>query len=520
MPVAADLSRRSPRIVALSRLGDEALAGRAAAGSHAAFGALFERYHGPLLGYCRSILLDDEDAQDATQSALESALRALPRRQPGRPLRPWLYRIAHNAAIDVVRRRRPQHPLSERDEPTVPGPEFDAEQRLRLSELVDDLRALPERQRGALVMRELGGLGYDEIALALDVSPQAARRAVFDARTALHAAVDGRATECTSVRHCISDGDRRSARARRIRAHLRSCDDCASFQRAIGARSADLHLLAPWLPGAAIAGMLGGGAGSGALAAVGGGGAATVTVAGWSAIPVLVKGITVAAVVATTGTAAIDLRHAPGRSDPAPRTQAAQLAGGTAGPRPALRAATARTAAPGAPAARTRREARRRGAGATPTDRGTAQVPAATSPAAATTASPPAAPPPAGAPQHATAPAQSRPPAGGTERHAIETLTGVREQIAAALARAQAIADAGSASALRRAQATLQAALGSAGTTIERVAASTGLRLPAGATAPAPSAASSSPSAIAAPVQQVLDAVDAALTQLAARGTG
>ena len=88
-------------------MGDEALASRAAAGNDAAFTALYERYHGPLLGYCRSILLDAEDAHDATQSALENALRALPRREPGRPLRPWLYRIAHNEAINIVRRRQP-----------------------------------------------------------------------------------------------------------------------------------------------------------------------------------------------------------------------------------------------------------------------------------------------------------------------------------------------------------------------------------------------------------------------------
>ncbi|MGH2943549.1 MAG: RNA polymerase sigma factor, partial [Solirubrobacteraceae bacterium] len=141
-------------------MGDEPLAGRAAAGDEAAFTALYERYHGPLLGYCRSILLNAEDAHDATQSALENALRALPRREPGRPLRPWLYRIAHNEAINIVRRRQPVADVDTAALLTVPGPEVDAEQRTRLAQLVDDLRTLPERQRGALVMRELSGLGY------------------------------------------------------------------------------------------------------------------------------------------------------------------------------------------------------------------------------------------------------------------------------------------------------------------------------------------------------------------------
>jgi hypothetical protein len=63
-------------------------------------------------------------------------------------------------------------------------------------------------------MRELNGLSYDEIGGALGLTNAAARRAVFDARNALHAAADGRATQCVSVRHSISDGDRRSLRAR------------------------------------------------------------------------------------------------------------------------------------------------------------------------------------------------------------------------------------------------------------------------------------------------------------------
>ncbi|MGH2898735.1 MAG: RNA polymerase sigma factor, partial [Solirubrobacteraceae bacterium] len=243
MQVTAVLAPVTPRIVRWSRMGDESLASRAAAGDEAAFTALYERYHGPLLGYCRSILLDAEDARDATQSALENALRALPRREPGRPLRPWLYRIAHNEAINIVRRRQPvaDGGTDATDLLTVPGPEVDAEQRSRLAQLVDDLRMLPERQRGALVMRELSGLSYDEIALALGVSNDAARRCVFDARTALHDAVDGRATACTSVRRTLSDGDRRHLRARGLRAHLRSCDDCATFERAMGARQSDLH---------------------------------------------------------------------------------------------------------------------------------------------------------------------------------------------------------------------------------------------------------------------------------------
>ena len=99
------------RTVAWSRMGDERLATDAARGNNAAFAALYERYHGPLLGYTRSILRDAEDARDATQNALENAFKAMPARDTSRPLRPRLYRIAHNEAITIMRRRRPQTEL-------------------------------------------------------------------------------------------------------------------------------------------------------------------------------------------------------------------------------------------------------------------------------------------------------------------------------------------------------------------------------------------------------------------------
>lgn len=152
---------------------DELLAGRAAKGDDAAFTALYERYYGPLLGYTGSILLDGEDARDATQNALESALRALPGRDTSRPLRPWLYKIAHNEAITIIRRRRRHSELTEDREPMVPGPEVDAERRRRLAQLVDDLRMLPERQRGALVMRDAAGAP----ATSQDRRPRTAKRA-------------------------------------------------------------------------------------------------------------------------------------------------------------------------------------------------------------------------------------------------------------------------------------------------------------------------------------------------------
>jgi RNA polymerase sigma factor (sigma-70 family) len=505
----------------MSRLGDEGLAARAADGSTAAFSELCERYHGPLLGYCRSILLNDDDANDATQAALENALRALPRREPGRPLRPWLYRIAHNEAINVIRRRNTHAELTELDAPSVPGPEVDSEHRVRLAQLVDDLRGLPERQRGALVMRELSGLSYDEIALALGVSNEAARRAVFDARSALHEAVDGRATDCVNVRHCISDGDRRSLRGRRIRAHLRSCDDCASFQKAIGARSADLHMLGPWLSGAAFTSLYGG-AGAGALLAAGGG-AATVTVAGWSSMPVLLKGLTVAAVVATTGGAAAEIKHVAKPDAPAPRTQAARPASVAASPTAVPTSAKPVRVIPSTSSSRPARATVRstRGSVRTNSLSGTAVAPRRAAVATPHPVVRTPAPTPTATQHQTSTPTVEKTPAPAAK----QKLTDLREQVLAALQQAQAIATSGTSGAIDLATKTLQSTLGALSPSIDRLLASFGLTFPEFVATPTTStttttAAPSLPQTVLAPVQQILSGVDSLLAKLFGRTSG
>ena len=528
MQATAALVPSSPRIIPWSRMGDEALAGRAAAGNQSAFAALYERYHGPLLGYCRSILLNEEDANDATQNALENALRALPRREPGRPLRPWLYRIAHNEAINIVRRRQPiaEGALDTDSLLTVPGPEVDSEQRSRLAQLVDDLRSLPERQRGALVMRELSGLSYDEIAVALGVSNEAARRAVFDARTALHAVVDGRATECTSVRRCLSDGDRRRLRARGVRAHLRACNDCASFERTIGTRQSDLHALGPWIGGTGVLGLLGlgGGTAKAALVATGTGGGGL----GWAGLPAAVKGFAVAAVVATTGTAAVELPKVAKHDSPSPQTRAAVAAAAGApaaisGPHNALREEALAQAAARRRALRARSEAaaRRRAAAARARDdatnatistsnRGTAQTQAMT-PAPAV-----AAPNVTSQPAAAARPA---PAAKTSEQLAAERLERIRAQMLAAFNDAQAIANSGTAGALATANALIQDTLASVGPLLDQILDRFGIEVPS-YTAPTQTTTTSTPTTVTnilAPAQNLLSGINATLQNLFGR---
>ena len=294
-------ARPARPLVSLSLVGDDRLA-RLIAGnaSERAFATLYERYHQPLYRYCRSMLRDDADAQDALQSAFARAFAALRRGQRDAPLRPWLFRIAHNESVSVLRRRRPHEELSELYDGSAASVEEEVEERARLAVLVADLQELPDRQRGALVMRELSGLSHEEIAIALGTSVAAARQTICAARCSLLEFSEGRAMGCEEIRRAISDGDGRALRGRRVRGHLRDCAGCAAFAAAISARRADLRALAPPLPLVAAGGLfarsLGGGSGYGGSGA---GGLAGGAVGKPVATALAAKALAAGAIVAT-----------------------------------------------------------------------------------------------------------------------------------------------------------------------------------------------------------------------------
>lgn len=275
---------REPSLVVGRFASDEHLARMASRGSTRAFAVLYERHHQPLFRYCRSIVRQPEDARDALQSTMMRAFAALRADERDLAVRPWLFRIAHNESISILRRRRPDENIVPEEQPGDFDVEHTAEQRERLALLVADLQTLAERQRAALVMRELSGLSIGEIAAALSCSPGAAKQALFEARTALHEISEGRAMGCEAIRRSISEHDGRVLRGRRLRAHLRACPSCRDFEAAIGARRTSLGALAPPLPPAAGIALLRGllasgghpGGGTGSLAAGNNVGAATI----------------------------------------------------------------------------------------------------------------------------------------------------------------------------------------------------------------------------------------------------
>lgn len=176
----------APRLIAgptLRMQSDRRLVRLVREGYETAFEEIVRRYGRPLGRYAAAIV--GSRWEDVTQDAFSKALLALRRDDAEIELRPWLYRIVRNTALNDLRDRPPA--AAELADAIAGGesPAERIEQREELTALMERLRALPEAQRAAIVMRELEGLSHDEIAAALGMSGGAARQAIYRARQAL-----------------------------------------------------------------------------------------------------------------------------------------------------------------------------------------------------------------------------------------------------------------------------------------------------------------------------------------------
>jgi RNA polymerase sigma factor (sigma-70 family) len=156
------------------------------AGNDRAFEAIVLRYERPLLGHCRR-LLPAARAEDAVQQALLRALEAMRADRRELDLGPWLHRIAHNTAIDSLRRQDSHWEELDEDLDGVEPTHAAAERRARFRSVVSSMGELPVRQRRALVLRELEGRSYDEISADLGVNGAVVRGLLNRARNTMRA---------------------------------------------------------------------------------------------------------------------------------------------------------------------------------------------------------------------------------------------------------------------------------------------------------------------------------------------
>jgi RNA polymerase sigma factor (sigma-70 family) len=164
---------------------DERLVELAAAGHDRAFEAIVERYRRPLLRYLRR-LLSDTLAEDVVQATFINAWSSLRTGTEVRELRPWLYRIAHNAAINSLKKvgeAMEEIPESAGGFATEPAAEL--ERRDEMQRALTSIAALPSRQRAALLAVAIDGRAHSEVAEELGLTDGAVRQLVHRARTTL-----------------------------------------------------------------------------------------------------------------------------------------------------------------------------------------------------------------------------------------------------------------------------------------------------------------------------------------------
>lgn len=168
---------------------DRELVERARAGERAAFDLLVERYQRRLLRLVLRLLRDQAEAEDVVQETFLRAYRALPRFRGDAAFYTWLYRIALNGARNTILRRR-QRAAPAPSQLPAPVREIGTPESMLLSKQVMQtidaaLEALPLELRTAIVLREIEGLSYEEIAQIMECPLGTVRSRIFRAREAI-----------------------------------------------------------------------------------------------------------------------------------------------------------------------------------------------------------------------------------------------------------------------------------------------------------------------------------------------
>jgi RNA polymerase sigma factor (sigma-70 family) len=305
---------------------DEQLVALFRGGHDEAFRVIHDRYRQRLFAYTRQMLPGSrQDAEDALQDIFVRAYAGLRANDRELALCAWLYRIAHNRCVDELRRPAPPPPeVLELVRGPIHDPTEAAEQRESLRRLIADVRRLPDQQRSALLMRELGGMAYADMAAALAVSVPAVKSLLVRARVGLAAAAEARDTACSEIREELilahDRGVRPSGMARR---HMHDCAGCRQFRTEVRGVSRQFAALAPTLgPLGVLAKALGfgggaGGAAGGGAAAAGGGaaaaGGALSSGGGAASVGFLASGAghvaTLLAAAVVTAGGAVELQH-------------------------------------------------------------------------------------------------------------------------------------------------------------------------------------------------------------------
>jgi RNA polymerase sigma factor (sigma-70 family) len=306
---------------------DERLVALTRAGNQGAFEVIVARYQTRLQSFCARIVGSREDAEDVLQEVYAAAYNALLADDREINLRPWLYRIARNRSLNQLRR----HTAIGVDSMDTHYAEMGIStldkvfKREDFKLLVEDIGGLPETQRSALLLREIEGMSYEQIAVAMDQTVPGIKSLLVRARIGLAEARETRQLSCAQVRvelGAIAEGI--GSLSQPVRRHLKGCEHCSEFRGHLRSTNRALAALSPLGPlllfKQLLAAKLGFGGASGGAAAAGGaataGGAAAAGGTGAGAITataLATKAIAVvaAAALATAGAVAVVHAHHP-----------------------------------------------------------------------------------------------------------------------------------------------------------------------------------------------------------------
>ena len=191
---------------ASSKKGDHDLVQRVQAGDSAAFRALYDKYHRRAFAVAMGVVKNEDDALDAVQNAFVKVHKNIHKFQGSSSFYTWLYRIVMNVSIDHVRRtsRRKTLDFDERalhEESEIAGdgallprvtdanPGKAALRRELGSAIQAALAELPEHHRAVIVLREIEGMSYEEMAEALEVPKGTIMSRLFHARKKMQVAL-------------------------------------------------------------------------------------------------------------------------------------------------------------------------------------------------------------------------------------------------------------------------------------------------------------------------------------------
>src|SRR3954466_1163218 len=300
----------SPKV--LAALSDERLVEQVRRGGEAAFEVVYDRHHRGILSFCRHMLGSPDEAEDAVQQTFISAYDALQADARDIRLKAWLYTIARNRCLSILRARREQP--AELDDVPVTGLSDEVQQRSDLRELLHDLHDLPVDQRAALVLAEVGGLSHAEVGTVVGCEVAKVKSLVFQARSSLIETRKAREISCHEIREQLATATGGALRRGPLRRHLRSCAGCAEYRDEVSRQRKALAAVLPVVPtvglkSSLLASIGAGGGGGGA--AIGGGLGGGVAAFASSGAAVKVATVFVVAGVAVGGSLVLDRGSTP-----------------------------------------------------------------------------------------------------------------------------------------------------------------------------------------------------------------